>query len=175
MAVTALIARVLEAEPLVADLRLRHDPTAVQGVPAHITVLFPFKDPAAISEHDLLELERIFSSHAAFAFTLHEVQRWPSTAALLATPAFPFIELTNTVVRAFPHHLPYSGEHGEVIPHLTVADGSAQSAESAQAQLRELLSRHGAVAAHCREIELIENSSGAWKVQHVFRLASGDA
>lgn len=171
MPITALIARVSEAESLVSELRLRHDPSAIQGVPAHITVLFPFKAPAALTSGDLTELERIIGVRPLFPFTLSEVQRWSQTTALTPTPAAPFIELTHAVVRAFPDYPPYAGKHGEVKPHLTVADGCAEGAESAETELRALLIRNGPVAAHCREVELIENSSGAWKVIHVFRLA----
>ncbi len=175
MPITALIARVPAAESLVSELRLRHDPSAAQGVPAHITVLVPFKNPAELSPHDALELNRIIAGHPSFSFTLGEVLRWPQTTALSPSPPAPFIELTNAIVRAFPNYRPYAGKHGEVIPHLTVADGSTEGAESAETELRALLLKHGPVAAHCQDIELIENSSGAWKVIHVFRLASSDA
>jgi hypothetical protein len=34
-----------EAEPLVKPFRDRYDPSAAAGVPAHITLLYPFKQP----------------------------------------------------------------------------------------------------------------------------------
>ena len=43
MARSALVVLVPEAEPLVAELRLVHDRMAARGVPAHVTVLHPFK------------------------------------------------------------------------------------------------------------------------------------
>ena len=43
---TALIVEVPEAEPAVGALRLEHDRSAARGVPAHITILFPFADAA---------------------------------------------------------------------------------------------------------------------------------
>ena len=175
MPITALIVPVPEAEPLVSELRQRHDPSAAEGVAAHITVLVPFKDPAKLSPHDLGELERVIGEHASFTYTMNEVQRWPQTTALSPSLATPFIELTNAVHRAFPGYPPYGGKHAEVVPHLTVADGSAQRAESAERELRERLSKHGPLTASCRAVELIENSSGGWRVMYVFRLASGDA
>ena len=39
---TALVIAVPEAEPLVSDWRAQHDWSAQRGVPAHITLLYPF-------------------------------------------------------------------------------------------------------------------------------------
>ena len=39
---SALLVAIAEAEPLVAEHRLRFDPVARRGVPAHVTALFPF-------------------------------------------------------------------------------------------------------------------------------------
>ncbi len=175
MPISALIVRVSEAEALVSKLRLRHDPSAPQGVPAHITVLVPFKEPAAISSDDMLMLERIYLGLSSFTFTLAAIERWPETTFLAPEPADRFVELTSAVVQAFPGYLPYGGKHATVVPHLTVSDGSAQGAREAETELQTLLRRHGPVQARCREIELIENGSGTWKPIHVFRLANSDA
>ncbi|HYN34704.1 MAG TPA: hypothetical protein VES40_18925 [Ilumatobacteraceae bacterium] len=39
---SALVVLVAEAETLISAHRLRHDPVAARGVPAHVTVLHPF-------------------------------------------------------------------------------------------------------------------------------------
>lgn len=39
---SALVVLVPEAEALVKSFRDRHDPSAAAGVPAHITLLYPF-------------------------------------------------------------------------------------------------------------------------------------
>jgi hypothetical protein len=49
MAESAFIVRVPEAEPHVAHLRERFDPMALLGVPAHITLLYPFLSPEQIA------------------------------------------------------------------------------------------------------------------------------
>ena len=38
---SAVVIPVPEAEPLVGELRLEHDPAAAAGVPAHVTLLSP--------------------------------------------------------------------------------------------------------------------------------------
>ena len=45
---SALLVPIPEAEPIVAELRLEHDAIAARGVPAHVTVLFPFVPRALI-------------------------------------------------------------------------------------------------------------------------------
>src|SRR5712675_2883024 len=49
MAESALIVRVPAAEPHVSGLRARFDPAAALGVPAHVTVLYPFVPPDRIT------------------------------------------------------------------------------------------------------------------------------
>jgi hypothetical protein len=47
---TAVLVLVPEAEPLVSRHRRQLDPAASLGVPAHVTVLYPFVDPSEVSE-----------------------------------------------------------------------------------------------------------------------------
>lgn len=171
MPTSALIVRVPEAEPLVETLRRRFDPSARLGVPAHITILFPFMDPGSITSDVLAATQAAVGSIRAFAFALDEVGRWPDTTYLAPRPAEPFVELTEALVRRFPECPPYGARHPRIVPHLTVADGSFDAAETAAAELRPLLRERGAVEAKCRAIDLIENSSGAWKTMHVIALS----
>ena len=67
---TGFVVLVPEAEPLVGAFRAEHDESARLGVPAHITVLFPFMDPASITEKIVLACTRVLSSHQAFSFLL---------------------------------------------------------------------------------------------------------
>ena len=46
--VSAVLVQVPEAERVVSRHRARLDAAATAGVPAHVTVLFPFVPPAAI-------------------------------------------------------------------------------------------------------------------------------
>ena len=46
---SVLFAFVPEAEQAISSLRQRHDPVARVGVPAHITLLYPFMPPSKIT------------------------------------------------------------------------------------------------------------------------------
>jgi 2'-5' RNA ligase len=169
-AVTALVVRVPEAEPWVHDLRALHDPSAAEGVPAHVTILVPFITPADLTAADIATLDALFARHAAFDFTLTGVRRWPETAWLAPEPAAVFAALTQDVVAAYPQHLPYGGRHAQVVPHLSVADGSAAAADTAERALRQRL--HAPIACRCHEVELIDNASGRFERRHAFALGT---
>jgi hypothetical protein len=118
---TALIVPVPEAEPRVAELRLRHDPMAALGVPAHVTVLFPFAPPDEVDDAGVAELA---TAHAPFAFELTETRRFGEDVTYLAPePAAPFSALTDAAAARWPEYPPYEGVHEIVIPHLTLALG----------------------------------------------------
>ena len=73
---TALIIAVSEAEEAVREWRLRYDPSAAEGVPAHITVLFPFLPPARIDTPVLVALRRLFAACPPIPFTSARVGRF---------------------------------------------------------------------------------------------------
>jgi 2'-5' RNA ligase len=171
MAESAFIVRVPEAEPCVGALRERFDASVKLGVPAHITVLVPFMSPERITEAVLQRVHRALSEVPAFSFKLAKVQRFPATAYLAPEPAEPFIALTQSLVRSFPEYPPFGGEHESVIPHLTVAHGSATEAEAAAGELAATMQTHGPITSSCACVALLENSSGLWREMHAFTLS----
>ncbi len=169
---TALIVRVPEAEPHVAHLRRQFDPSAGLGVPAHITVLYPFMPPDEITQAIVGRIRAVALSCTAFGFRLSDVGVFPGALYLAPSPAQPFIALTVALAREFPDYPPYGGRFRNVIPHLTVAQAGGWRESSAQAELLCALSPSGAIASRCSELVLIENSSGRWKAMHAFALAA---
>ncbi|QSI33137.1 2'-5' RNA ligase family protein [Variovorax sp. RKNM96] len=175
MPISAFAVKVPAAEPLVGDLRHRYDATVALGVPAHITLLVPFMDPALITQEVIDHVQRVLQRTPSFAFSLGRVGRFPETAYLAPEPAAPFIGMTLALVEAFPDFQPYGGAHADVIPHLSVAHGDAFHAEEAAIELQARLRSSGALHATCTEVALIENSSGLWQDLHVFQLPNATA
>ncbi len=170
---SALIIAVPEAEPLVKELRERFDYSAGVGVPAHITLLYPFMPPHKITPAVVAELRDLFAQFSAFEFTLPETQRFPAVLYLAPSPAELFKALTQAVVERYPDYPPYGGEYTDMTPHLTIAD----RLEAAQLDdiEREFMQQHGAqlpVRAKASEVLLIENTSGKWEVRQAFRMAA---
>ncbi len=116
---TALIIAVPEAEPAVETIRMTHDWSAARGVPAHITILFPFVDRNDVDEASLAEL---FARRQPFDFVLDRVETGAGMTWLIPDPAEPFLDLTQIVWDRWPHHPPYEGVHTTLVPHLTVSE-----------------------------------------------------
>ena len=138
---SALLVPVPAAEPAVGQYRGRLDEAARDGVPAHITVLYPFLPPAGIDKTLLAALGRLFAGHAAFGFTLDKVG-WFGEELVWLGPrdAAPFSALTDLAFTAFPSCPPYGGRHTEVIPHLTIGHaGGAQALGAAAEAVRPWL------------------------------------
>lgn len=174
MAQSAFIVRVPEAEPFVAGLRARLDPSALLGVPAHVTLLYPFMAPEQISAAELEQVHALAAQVPAFEFRLLRTGRFPGCLYLAPEPAAPFIALTQGLGARFPAFLPYGGQHGAVpVPHLTVAQTGETELAAAEAELLAALRLPARViVARCREFVLIENTSGHWRAMAQFALAA---
>ncbi len=120
---SALVVRVPEAEPVVAQWRSRYDPAATWGVPAHVTVLYPFVPPDRIDGELTDRISEVIGTIAAFDATFATIDQFGNDVLILRpAPSGRFSALTSAVVTEWPDYLPYEGVHDEVIPHLTVAD-----------------------------------------------------
>jgi len=172
VAETAFIVRVPEAEPYVSHLRHQFDPSASLGVPAHITVLYPFMPPEQITEAVANRVRAAAISCRAFGFQLSKVRLFPGALYLAPEPARPFVALTAALARQFPEYPPYGGQFKTVVPHLTVAQAGGWRQSSAHAELLSALWPSGSISSWCSELVLIENSSGHWRQKHAFPLSA---
>lgn len=119
---SAVIVPIPQAEPVVGVHRAEMDQSAAWGVPAHVTVLYPFVEPARIEAAVLERLAAAVRTVPAFAARFERLDWFGDEVLWVAPePAESFRALTSAVHAAFPEHVPYGGEHDEVVPHLTVA------------------------------------------------------
>ncbi len=172
---SVLLIEVPEAEPLVGAYRARFDPVAAHGVPAHITVLFPFLAPDEIGRAELEGLEALFADADPFDFALESVAEFPGVWYLAPEPAESFRALTRSVVARYPDCPPYGGVHGSVItPHLTVAQ-SANPVEFATigAELKAACTAMLPIRSRAQTVLLMHNVAGEWTVRRSFRLGRG--
>ena len=131
---SALIVPIPEAEPAVAELRSRLDSSAAAGVPAHVTVLFPFLPPEQLTPQALAAVRLIAAGVPRFFLTLDRVGWFGDRVVWLSpTPAEPFRELTTRIAARFPRAQPYGGQFPEVVPHLTVGHDHPRPALTAAA------------------------------------------
>lgn len=164
---SALVAVVPAVVPVVDVHRLRHDPMATRGVPAHVTILYPFRPvvdgPAAG------RIDDICRGFAPFHTTFATVDRFPGGVVWLRPePDDTFIALTRAFVDAFPDCPPDGGEFAEIIPHLTV--GSGLDATAAEL-LQETLASRLPVSATVERLTLLgEDDAGIWHVVRSWQL-----
>lgn len=123
---TAVLVPVPEAERVVSPHRSRLDEAAALGVPAHVTVLFPFVPPPAITPAVVDALGAAVAAVRAFGCEFAATSWFGENVLYLAPrPDEPFRVLTRAVCAAFPGYLPYDGAVADPIPHLTVGDRPA--------------------------------------------------
>jgi hypothetical protein len=164
---TVLVVLVPEAESLVKPFRDQYDPSAAAGMPAHITLLYPFKPLDEVDEVALDILRHCFARFAPIQFSLGPIRRFPVEVLYLAPePDEPFRPLTSAIWGRYPETPPYGGKWPDIIPHLSVAcladehklDGITK--ELAQASRGKL-----PIRATASEVALMDNRSGRWQVR----------
>ncbi|MEP7378983.1 MAG: 2'-5' RNA ligase family protein [Chloroflexota bacterium] len=105
----------------IARLRERMDPSAAQGVPAHVTLLYPFMPVDGLTDEVRAKVGRIIAAEPTFTVRFSAIGRFPNVVYLPPEPADPFGRLTAAIAAEFPDYPPYEGAYETVIPHLTVA------------------------------------------------------
>ena len=128
--------------------------SALPGVPAHVTILFPFVDSDDVDEAAVAELVAAFPS---FDFTLDRIEQFDDgTRWLRPVPTARFADLTAAVAQRFPDCPPYEGAFDEPIPHLTI---TAQDVPLP-------------IASRATEVLLLEEreADGSWSTRRAFPL-----
>src|SRR5215213_6065499 len=134
-----LIVPVPEAEAIVEPWLERYLPIWKLGVPAHVTLLFPFLTLDQLDAAALADLSGLFAGTPSIRVTFAEVGQFPEVVYLAPEPRDWFTSLTRTLSDRFGL-LPYGGLHAEVVPHLTVALHADRTAQAEiAAELRALL------------------------------------
>jgi hypothetical protein len=146
---SGLIVEIPQAETVVGPYRERLDASAALGVPAHITVLYPFIPPGQLDAGVLTQLGQLFAAVPRFGFRLDRTSWFGQEVVWLApSDPGPFQALTQHVVEAFPAYPPYRGDFAGSVPHLTIGDSpSAGDLRAAEESIAPLLPVIGEAAA----------------------------
>ena len=118
---SALVAIIPEAEAIVRSFRDQFDPAAAAGVPAHITITYPFKPPSELTEEVIGKLHRLCDGIPSFNLQFRRTERFPSVLYLAPEPDEELRRLTRIVAESFPEAPPYEAIFDDVVPHLTIA------------------------------------------------------
>jgi 2'-5' RNA ligase len=146
-------------------------PVAMLGVPAHVTILYPFLAPDAFDEPVRRRLTAVAGRSPAFEVEFTAVGRFPDAIYLQPSPVEPFQQLTAGVVEAFPDLAPYGDPSlalEDLVPHLTIAMRNRAHGEAVETIATSLLPVRRTV----RSLTVIvEGGGGRWEPRWRIRLA----
>jgi len=132
------------ADPVIGVWRKKYDQVALHGIPSHITLLFPFKEPSKITQGVVQKLEILFSNIEQFSFSLGKINTFPNVVFLEPNPWESFITLTERIVSIFPEHLPWEGKFPSIHPHVTIANiGDSKIADSLKIEIEADILKKG--------------------------------
>jgi hypothetical protein len=118
---STIVIPVPEADPVIGEYRLQYDPPARRGMPAHVTLLYPFLPPDALDGTITARLQRLFAATPAFRFVLARTAEFAQGVLFLEPePLEPFLTLTPRLTDEFDVP-PYEGRVADPYPHCTVA------------------------------------------------------
>jgi 2'-5' RNA ligase len=166
---TAVLLCVPEADELVGAWREKGDPAAAAGVPAHVTLLYPFLDSGRIDAGVLAELAWFFTGVDAFPVRFDDVAEFTESGVLYLDPQGRELdELAAALARRWPECPPYGGAVDAPHAHLTVVHTPdealrAQAAEAVRPELPLAATAGRAALWRCDE-------HGRWSEAHVFDL-----
>jgi hypothetical protein len=169
---SALVVVVPEAEPAVGDSRRELDVAASWGVPAHVTVLYPFAPPDELGDRLFTRIARAVSTCAPFDATFASTDWFGEDVVWLAPePRQAFADLIAAVTAEFPEFPPYGGAFDEVVPHLTIGHGGADILQRLQAAERDVR-RSLPVQARISHVSLLAGAMrpDTWRTVRTFPL-----
>jgi hypothetical protein len=169
---SALLIPVPEVEPFVAICRQQLDPASRRGIPAHVTVLFPFVPPQSLDAGTIESVARLVSTVDRFEFTFLSTSWFDDRVLYLApSPDEGFRTITQLLESAFPQYRPYEGKYDQPTPHLTIGDGAPLlELQRAEEALRPLVP----LKAAAKELWLMAGGMGpkSWTVRERFEFRS---
>ena len=164
---STLIVPVPSVERVLAEVLGQPPQQATSGIPAHITVLFPFAPADALEPALEAAVGEVVAGFAPFRFRLVDVGTFPSVLYLAPEPAEPFRELTHALWSRWPQFPPYGGAYDEVVPHLTVATGRQPP------DVIERLQRLLPLEAHAAEVWLLtQEPDSRWALRRRYPLGT---
>jgi hypothetical protein len=159
MSESAIVVRI-RVPAAIDRLRRSHDRSARLGVPAHVTILYPFVDGSELTPAVRERVAAIAGGFRTFEVTFASAGRWSGVVYLEPQPSSRFSALIDVCTAAFPEHPPYAGTIDEVIPHLTVAETDSGPLDEILVEARATLPFEA--TADALEV-LAEGDDGRWR------------
>jgi 2'-5' RNA ligase len=164
---SAVIVRVELPDGLEA-LRRRCVANAASGVPAHVTMLFPFVEASGLTSAIEGAVAAVAALHPPIGYRITGPHRWPDAVYAAVEPVEPFVRLQGALAAAFPRYPIYGAPAGFVfIPHITIGDGVEVNEPGTMGDRAWSALPVDAVASR---IEVIASDGGRWQRVWTFPL-----
>ena len=132
---TAITINFPELAELVDQWRLETVEEAKNGVPPHITLLFPWVS-SAISQFDIAALSRLCGQTQRFEVEFEAVRYFDRGTIYLSLKDDQDVRrLSKKIWAEYPDFPPYDGLHSDPISHLTVAEGDTGNIQDLFAEI----------------------------------------
>ncbi|PZS26122.1 MAG: hypothetical protein DLM61_19005 [Pseudonocardiales bacterium] len=116
---TGLVIPVPAADALLASVGARYPGTVRAGLPAPVSLLYPFVVAAELDERVTTALHELFVEQVPIPVDFVECYRRGGFVALRPEPSDRLRELIARTWRRWPDVVPYEGVYGDVEPHVT--------------------------------------------------------
>ncbi len=118
---TGLVIPVPAADALLGSVGARYPGTVRAGLPAHVSLLYPFVVAAELDERVATALHELFVEQVPIPVDFVECFRRGGFVALRPEPSDRLNELMTETWRRWPDVVPYEGAYRDVEPHVTIA------------------------------------------------------
>lgn len=164
---TALVL-VVRLPPALEAVRRRSIADAAHGLPAHVTLLYPFAEEGQLDAGVLDIVAAIAARHPVMRLTLGEGRSFPGTLYASVEPDAPLRALQAELAASFPT-LPLYGGAFEFVPHVSIVEGpDAADPRALDDPAWEALPVEHLVDA----IDLITGGDGGWATRRRFPLGT---
>ncbi len=137
------------------------------GIPAHITVLYPFVPPIKATSQTRDALTQLAAETDCFSVTITSLAQWEITTYLDLEPEAPVRSLTYRIFDRWPNYPPYGDVDLYIQPHMALAQGVIPSDVEATAL------PYLPVEAEITHLTMmVRRWSGRWKIDSQFPLRS---
>lgn len=174
---TGLVMTFDELAPVIDPWRISTVPSAARGGPVHVTVLYPWVE-APVATSDLDRLAVLLAGVGPITLTFDRLERFPSGVLYLALDAASEARcraFTSLVWGVFPSCVPYSGDHPDPTPHITIATADDDATLDRIAnEVRPLLTPLLPYVATIAELVVMTQApDGRWHRAHQLPLMGG--
>src|SRR5262249_27254352 len=120
---TGLVFMAPEAEPVLSIVASTYPHLVRPGLPAHITVLYPWIPIDRVSDDALGLCAQLAAATPRTKLTLNDIGIRPGFVYLSCADASHVEDVCNAAQKAWPDLPPYGGKYNDSRPHITLALG----------------------------------------------------